>query len=548
MPGLLDNGRRTSLLWVFLLICGEGLAAGAAAGATRGLFNALYQKEVLPASLMVLLAFSGVLIATCRVASRVLGEKMGQSYALEIRQALFAYSTFMSASDVSSRRAGYMSLRFVGDLAAFKNWLGLGLPRSLSALVLIPLTLLVLGWMYTPFLYAVAPLYIFALLAIALGGMRLPVLQRRVRARRAAIAADMAERMPIAPALGQLGRRHNESRRITRRSKRLIVAAINRVRRAESLKATPDVISGLAALGVIWVGHRGGVSTGTIAGGLAALGIALNPMRDLATVWDYWAAFQAAHQKCKAALERTRRRTSGTGKKLSSRPLSIKFNDLSIPPISGVNGSIKAGGRVLLVGRNGSGKSRLLRAINGLDKLESGSMKLNGMSLSQLSQGSLRRGVWRISDDVPILGGSLRKALTMGLDRRPTDDDIVNQAIKAGLTDTLVKLGGLDGDIAEGGRNLSYGDRIKVALTRAMLAKPGLILVDNCAAQLDIDGQTALFDWLERTSATIVAVKQPGTNGLIFDQILDLDSLGFSRINRLSLIQEKQDQTCHEKV
>lgn len=525
MPKLLENGRLRLLFWVFALVCGEGLAAGAAAIATRGLFNALHSQAMLPGSLMILLALSGFIIAACRVASRKRGEQMGQDYALEIRQALFSHGTFMSLSDVSSRRTGYMSLRFVGDLTAFKNWLGLGLPRLLAALVLIPLTLCVLGWMHPPFLRVVAPLYFTALLAIGLAGMKLPRLHKRVRSRRAAIAADMAERMPIAPALGQLGRRSNESNRIARRSRRLMTAALERATHAEWLKSVPTMISGLAALGVIWIGSRDGIATGTIAGGLAALGIALKPMRDLATVWDYRSAFQAAHGKCAAALARTRRRPSAGGKTLGFRPLAIKFRQLNLPPVNSLNGSVKAGARVKLVGANGTGKTRLLRAVNGLDKPESGSITLSGKSIEVLSQGTLRRSVWRISNDSPILSGSLRRALTMGLDCRPNDSDLLKVATEAGLACTLAAQGGLDGKVAEGGRNLSEGERIKIALTRAMLASPGVILVDSCVGQLDCVGQQALTQLLKTSLATMLVVEQAGIDELAFDYILDLNSV-----------------------
>lgn len=525
MPAILDNGRRSLLFWVFALICTEGLASGTAAVSTRGLFNALHSDALLPDLLMVLLAFSGLMIAVCRVASRTRGERMGQAYALEIRQALFTQGTFMSVSDVSSRRSGYMSLRFVGDLTAFKNWLGLGLPRLLAAVVLIPLTLLVLGWMHTPFLMVVTPLYLTALLAIALGGFKLPGKQRRVRSRRAAIAADMAERMPIAPALGQLGRRRNESRRITRRSKRLITAALDRVNHAEWLKSVPDIISGLAALGVIWIGNRNGVDTGTIAGGLSALGIALKPMRDLATVWNYWSAFQAAHRKCVAALERPRRRSSATGKSLSrSRPLSIRFEHVCMPPIDDLSGSIRAGEHIKLVGNNGTGKSRLLRALSGLDVPVSGVIQVDGKRIDELSQGSLRRRVWRIGDDVTILAGSLRKALTMGLDSRPDDRQILQVAWNTGLASALETEQGLDSRTAEGGRNLSAGERVKIALARAMMANPGIILVDGSAGQLDHAGKMALTNWLNMATATIVVVGDTCTDSLHFHQVISLDS------------------------
>ncbi|WP_288365884.1 ABC transporter ATP-binding protein [uncultured Marinobacter sp.] len=524
VPGLLDNGRKQQLAVVFVLVCAEGFAAGAAALATRGLFNALHSKAGLPTGLMALLAVSGLMVALCRVFARTSGEQMGQVYGLEIRKALFSQATFMAVSDVSSRRAGYMSLRFVGDLTAFRNWLGLGLPRLMAAFVLIPVALFVLGWMYLPFLWAIAPLYLGALLVIGIGGARLPEYQRRVRSRRAAIAADMTERMPIAPDLGHLGRRSSELRRIVSRTERMVLESVNRVHYAEWLKSVPDVISGVAALGVIWIGSSHDISTGTVAGGLSALVIALKPMRDLAGVWNHWSAFRTAHLKLIEALRRPTRRAGSGGKRLrEGRPLSVRCEELNLSPLSNLSGSIRAGSRVLIKGGNGTGKSRLLRALSGLEKPESGNIKLDGKDIQQLSQGSLRRSVWRISDDVSILGASFRKNLTMGLDVRPSDSEIDDMVANVGLSRRLAVKGGLDGRSAEGGRDLSAGERVKIVLARAMFAHPGLVLIDSCVNQLDERGKQALINWLDDLQATVVVVEQANLPTIAYNSVLDLN-------------------------
>ncbi|TGN40407.1 ATP-binding cassette domain-containing protein [Marinobacter confluentis] len=536
MPELLGQGRRRMLIGVFALICAEGAAAGAAAFATRMLFNALHGQQSLPTQPMALLAISGLLIALCRVAARTRGERMGQHYALDIRHALFNQGTAMSVSDVSARRAGYMSLRFVGDLTAFRNWLGLGLPRLLAAVVLIPTTLLVLGWMHLPFIWVVAPLFLAALMAIGLGGLKLPSMQRRVRSRRAAIAADMAERMPIAPELGQLGRRSLEAKRIDRRSRRLISAALTRVRHAEVLKSVPDMVAGCSAVAVIWIGSRHNLDTGTIAGALSALGIALKPMRDLAGVWNHGAAFSAAHKKCVAALQRPRRREAPGGRQLArNRPLSVSFVDTVLPPISGLNARISAGSRVKLAGANGAGKSRLMNALAGLDTLDGGAVTLNGENLADLSQGSLRRSIVRIGSNPAILKGTLRKALTLGLDRRPDDGRILKAAGKAGLDAMLESADDLEYTVAEGGRNLSAGQRVKISMVRAMLSRPGLILIDSSAAQLDRSGIQALADWVAHQNATVMASEQVNLPSELFDQKITLDQRQKTSVTQTTL-------------
>ena len=138
MPRLLQNGRRRGLMVVTLVTLVQGAAAGVAAFATRGLFDAMAAQAALPPGLLVALAASGVLIAGARVLSRLTGERLGQDYALAIRLALLDHASGMPASAVARRRSGYMSLRFVGDMTAFRNWLGKGLPRLIAAMVLIP--------------------------------------------------------------------------------------------------------------------------------------------------------------------------------------------------------------------------------------------------------------------------------------------------------------------------------------------------------------------------------------------------------------------------
>ena len=190
LPPLLDRKRGRGLVAVAALTVVQGVAAGAAAFATRSLFEAMHGGAALPVAQLVVLIGAGAVIAVTRVAARQLGERIGQDYARQIRTALFEHAARMPARAVASRRAGYMSLRFVGDMTAFRNWLGLGLPRLIAATVLIPAMLLVL-WVLDPvFALGVMPIFAVCLALIAWGGLRLVPLQRRLRARRARIAAE----------------------------------------------------------------------------------------------------------------------------------------------------------------------------------------------------------------------------------------------------------------------------------------------------------------------------------------------------------------------
>ena len=501
MPRLMDGGRWRGLVFVSLVTVMQGAAAGIAAFATRGLFEAMHAGAALPFNLIAALAASGIVIAGGRVLSRLMGERLGQDYALVVRLALLEHAAGMPASAVARRRSGYMSLRFVGDMTAFRNWLGKGLPRLIAAAVMIPAACAVL-WMLEPrFALVIAPLFATTLAVLAIAGPRLEPLHRRLRARRARIAAEMAERMPLAPELDRMGRRPAELRSLRKRTERMIRAALQRLIWAESLKALPDAVAGLAACAVIVTGAQTGASTGTIAGALAAIGLVLTPLRDLANVWNFRAAYLAARKKCAAALTREQRKTGQGDTRLPPGPVHVRVRNLPMPQGAALSLDIAAGREHTLTCASCDADA-LFSALRGLEKVPPGHITLSGICLTELSRGSLRRGVQQLSSTPTVLKGSLRRNLALGLLHRPSDTKLKKAALAAGLEGLLDQIGGLEGPLAEGGRTLSAHDRSALSLTRILLSKPQLVLLGDGVWYLGPKARETLAAHLKKIGAT----------------------------------------------
>lgn len=481
----------------------QGLAAATTAFATRGLFAALQTGEALPFTLLALLIGSGLVIAGARVAARRAGERLGQDYALAIRLTLLRHAAGMPASAVADRRGGYMSLRFVGDMTAFRNWPGLGLPRLIAGVVMIPSACVVLWWLDPVFALAAAPVLGLTLGLLAWAGPRLAPYHRRLRARRARIAAEMAERMPLAPELDRLGQRPAELRNLRRRTREMIRAGLARLTVAESLKALPDAVAGLAAAAILLAGAWNGAETGAIAGALAALGLVLAPMRDLASVWNIRAAYLAAREKCNAALKRPQRALYRTKTRLPDGPISIEIRDLPLLSGETLSFQLPARARRTLPCRR-EAADHLFAALCGLEQVKPGQITLSGICLTELSRGSLRRGVQRLSAAPVMLRGSLRDNLTLGLSRKPAETRLIDAARKADLSALLDRIGGLDGIVSEQGRNLSAAERAALSLARILLAKPGLVLVDGALWHLSETAQAALWARQRKSGASVL--------------------------------------------
>ena len=476
MPPLLDKGRWRGLAAVAALTLVQAGAAGAAAFATRALFEAMHGGAPLPVPPLALLVLAGLVIAITRIAARVMGETLGQDYARQIRAALFDHAARMPARAVAERRSGYMSLRFVGDMTAFRNWLGLGLPRLITGVVLMPAMLGVL-WLLDPVFACVAlPLVALTLLATTLGGLRLVPLQRRLRLRRARIAAEMAERMPLAPWLDRLGRRGRELAQLQTRTDAMIRAALRHRWTAETLRALPDLTAGIAAALLILFGHRGGLTPGTIAAALAVLGLLLSPLRDLGGVWNHRAAFLAARIKAEAALSRGQRDLYRATQSLPKGPVEVLFDGVALPSGRVFSCHVAAGETVGLP-LDELDAGAVMDMLLGLDAPRSGRILLSGTDLRDLSRGSLRRGVGQVGTAPEILQGSLRRTLSMGCSDRPADDALEEMTRQEGLGPLLDRLGGLSGTVREGGRNLTRSERLAISLVRLRLLRPRLILV-----------------------------------------------------------------------
>jgi ATP-binding cassette, subfamily C, bacterial LapB len=146
---------------------------------------------------------------------------------------------------------------------------------------------------------------------------------------------------------------------------------------------------------------------------------------------------------------------------------------------------LKDGDRVAIVGGIGSGKTTLLRLMAGLYRPQAGRVMLGGLDSAQLAPDVLRQHVGYLAQDYRLVNGTLRENLLLGLSN-PGDDVLMDVAGKSGLKALITAHPrGLDLPIQEGGRGLSGGQRTLVGLTRLLIAKPPILLLDEPTANLD---------------------------------------------------------------
>ena len=497
-PSISGQGRGRFLTFVVLTALLQAGAAAVAAVATRDVFATfLAPAKPLPVAALAVLAASGIVIAVGRIAQATVAERLGQSFAGDLRERLFTHLSRMPRLAVQNQRRGGLSLRFVGDLSSIRNWVGDAMPKLIAAGFVLPAACGA-GFLLDPLIGVVLTACVCVGLAtMTLAARTLRPLHRALRRQRARLSADMSERAPQAPDLHLIGRMDHERDRLRTRTRLLTEAATARRRAGAVMRAIPDVIAAIAGALVLATALRAGLPASLAAGGLAAAAILVAPLRDLAMIWDRYNAFAVARSKC---LRVFRRAILPAGKALPTAP-GVTFQAVSHGPMRNLTFHVPVGGVLRVHGANGTGKTTLLRLAAGLEEPDQGRVLIGEHPATSASP---EFGICLIDAHTPILAGSLRRCLTLGAFERPSDAQILKTATTFGLKRLLDRLGGLDGRVSELGRNLSEGERWRVLLARARLTKAQLVLLDCPDGVLDPGPIDTFVQCIVSAGATLI--------------------------------------------
>jgi len=174
--------------------------------------------------------------------------------------------------------------------------------------------------------------------------------------------------------------------------------------------------------------------------------------------------------------------------------------------IQGVSLSAPPGRFVALVGPSGSGKSTLSRVLLGLLTPQSGRVLLDGQDLSSLDVHSVRRQVSLVPQHPYLFEGSIRENISFG-DPGASEEDVVRAARAAQIHHDIQSMPmGYETQVSQGGTSLSGGQRQRIAIARALLTRPGILVLDEATSHLDSETERRVHEQLAALSCTRIVI------------------------------------------
>ncbi len=247
------------------------------------------------------------------------------------------------------------------------------------------------------------------------------------------------------------------------------------------------------------------VDVGTLILFLTYLKMLYQPMRDLSKLTNLASSAASGAERIQEVLEQAPEVIDNNRPYYGPARLrgDITFENVVFgytkdhPILKGINLHITAGKKVALVGLSGGGKTTLVKLLPRFYEVQAGSVKLDGMDNRMYPLETVRQNISMVLQESVLFEGTFRENIEIGRPGAPMAA-IIDAAKKAHIHETIMSKGGYDVMVREQGKNLSLGQRQRMAIARAILRDAPILILDEPTASLDVEAEAEVMHALDK--------------------------------------------------
>lgn len=319
--------------------------------------------------------------------------------------------------------------------------------------------------------------------------------QKRINTETAALAGSTTETIRNVELVKSLGLENQEIKRLNDTNSKILeleLTKIKIVRKFSFIQGTTinALRSGLQLL-MLWLVYTHGISFGEFFSLLFYSFFLFNPLAQLGDVAQQY-------QQAEASLDRLGEILKIPAEAKPAHPKSIdkitkidfdhvefQYDSADKPAVTDINVRVQGGETIAFVGPSGAGKTTLVKLLVGLYQPTAGSVQFNSVNMQELDVAAIRNKMGLVSQDTQLFAGTIRENLVFASPKASDEECLA--ALKAAAAMSLLDRGnaGLDTRIGEGGLKISGGEKQRLAIARALLRRPELIIFDEATSSLD---------------------------------------------------------------
>lgn len=460
---------------------------------------------------VLVLAFgaSRLLIAGLSVVQSWLAAWLGSRLTHDIRCQLFQHLHLLSFRFYDKQQIGSVISRVNQDTQAvqmFLMWDIQDLGLNILQLVGIGIALFAMNWKLALLILIPAPLITF----IGFGFWRfVRALMHRVWQRWGRLNAILNESLSGIRVVRAFAQEHREISRFSQRSSDLIGSVITVERTWAMLFATISLFTAMGTLLVWYVGGRqvlGETMTlGTLMAFLFYLGMFYAPLQALSWLINWASRSLTAAERLFEILDTHPETDEPDALPMPYVEGRVEFRNVVFgyekhrPVLKGINFTVEPGEMVGLVGHSGAGKTTTINLLCRFYDVDEGEILIDGVDIRKIRRSDLRRQIGLVPQDTFLFSGTIAENIAFA---KPdaSKEEIIRAAKIANAHDFIVtqKPDGYDTQVGERGQALSTGERQRIAIARALLPDPRIIILDEATSQVDVETERQIQEAIER--------------------------------------------------